>query len=227
MIISHKHKFIFIKTHKTAGTSIEIALSKYCGEDDVITPIVVDDELIRKGLGYRGPQNCYAPLLKYTKRNWRKLILSGRRVKFFNHAPASFVKKYVDNDVWNSYYKFSFERNPWDKAVSWYYWVQKGKPYMSISDFIRAGWLNRIKGFDLYSISGEIAVDRVCMFENLQDEIEILSSIIGLPEVPELPQAKTKIREDKRHYRDILEVEDREAISQVFSREITSFGYQW
>jgi hypothetical protein len=39
MIISHEHKFIFVKTRKTAGTSIEIALSKFCGPDDVICPI--------------------------------------------------------------------------------------------------------------------------------------------------------------------------------------------
>ena len=31
MIVSHEHKFIFLKTKKTAGTSIELALSELCG----------------------------------------------------------------------------------------------------------------------------------------------------------------------------------------------------
>ena len=31
MIISHEHKFIFLKTKKTAGTAIEAALSELCG----------------------------------------------------------------------------------------------------------------------------------------------------------------------------------------------------
>ena len=37
MIISHKHKFIFLKTIKTAGTSIQAALEEHCGKDDIIT----------------------------------------------------------------------------------------------------------------------------------------------------------------------------------------------
>src|SRR5438874_13562449 len=37
MSISHKHKFIFIKTVKTAATSLEVFLSQHCGPDDVLT----------------------------------------------------------------------------------------------------------------------------------------------------------------------------------------------
>ena len=36
LIISHEHRFIFFKTRKTAGTSIERALVPLCGPDDVV-----------------------------------------------------------------------------------------------------------------------------------------------------------------------------------------------
>jgi hypothetical protein len=55
MIISHEHKFIFLKTKKTAGTSIELAVSQLCGPDDVITPLAMADEVLR--LGGRRAQN--------------------------------------------------------------------------------------------------------------------------------------------------------------------------
>jgi hypothetical protein len=35
MILSHRYRFIFLKTGKTAGTSVEIALSEYCGAEDI------------------------------------------------------------------------------------------------------------------------------------------------------------------------------------------------
>ena len=57
MIISHKYKYIFLKTNKTAGTSIEIALSKHCDHNDIITPISAEDEAIRK-IGRAVQQEC-------------------------------------------------------------------------------------------------------------------------------------------------------------------------
>ena len=54
MIISHKYRFIFVKTLKTAGTSIEVFLSQHCGPDDVVTPILphVEPHLPRNHDGY-------------------------------------------------------------------------------------------------------------------------------------------------------------------------------
>ena len=59
VIVSHKHKFIFIKTRKTAGTSIELFLSRFCGEKDIITPIypVVPDADYHVPRNWRGLYN--------------------------------------------------------------------------------------------------------------------------------------------------------------------------
>jgi|TARA_B110000908_G_scaffold99018_1_gene116958 hypothetical protein len=43
MIISHKHKFIFVKTRKTAGSSIEKYLYNYLGPDDICTGSEADN----------------------------------------------------------------------------------------------------------------------------------------------------------------------------------------
>ena len=32
MIISHRHKFIYLKARKVAGTSVEVALARHCGK---------------------------------------------------------------------------------------------------------------------------------------------------------------------------------------------------
>src|SRR5262245_48596163 len=55
MILSLEHKLIFLRTKKTAGTSIELALSELCGPDDIITPLTREDEARRAGR--RGAQN--------------------------------------------------------------------------------------------------------------------------------------------------------------------------
>ena len=56
-IIFKKEKLIFCKGLKNAGTSFEIALSKYCDKNDVIGWIENEDEEIRKNLGFKSPQN--------------------------------------------------------------------------------------------------------------------------------------------------------------------------
>lgn len=43
MIISHKHRFISVKTRKTAGTSLQQALNRICGSEDIVSPTGIDD----------------------------------------------------------------------------------------------------------------------------------------------------------------------------------------
>ena len=228
MIISHKYKFIFLKTQKTAGTSIEIALSKYCGADDIITPVSPEDEKTRRDLGYPGPQN-YLSIWDYGVLYVAKRLLKrGKKPRFYNHISAKKVRANIGEQVWNSYYKFCFERNPWDRIVSQYYWRYRSEPRPTISEFVgsKSPLCLKRKGFELYTIDGQVAVDKVCRFENLSEELEVIRKQFGIPEKLELPRAKSGYRKDKRSYRDILGEEEKVKIAERFRDEINLMGYE-
>lgn len=229
MIISHKHKFIFIKTNKTAGTSVEIALSKFCGPDDIITPISAKDEAIRASLGYTGPQHYFAPYTDYSPSDIIQLIVRRERKKrYFNHISAEAVKKYIGDEIWNSYYKFCIERNPWDRIISlYYYWADGKTPMPTLDEFLssKVPEILKKRGRGCYTIDNHVVADKICRYESLADDLEEVRQHLDLPEKLELPRAKTSFRKDKRSYREILTPEQGERIATMFRDEIEMFGY--
>jgi hypothetical protein len=227
MIISHKHRFIFLKTSKTAGTSIEIALSEHCGPEDVITPISVADEATRQTLGFRGPQNVLVPLRKYGLRDWAKLIRSRRRLRFHNHAPASDVRRWIGKRVWNDYFVFCFERNPYDKAISRYYWSTRDGDDVAINNFLRTFSRKKISNWHIYTIKDEVVIDFIGRYENLDEDLKCVWKRLDLPSEPVLPKAKGGYRIDKRHYSELLDEEGRALIAVICGREIAEFGYEY
>jgi len=55
--------------------------------------------------------------------------------------------------------------------------------------------------------------------------MERIQNQLNLPDLPALPRAKSRFRQDKRHYRDILGAEDIVAIEKMSAREIALFGF--
>ena len=227
MIISHEHKFIFLKTTKTAGTSIEIALSEYCGPRDIITPISAEDEKTRTVLGFRGPQNYLIPFANYSFSDMIYFLVRGKRRKYHNHIAGRLVRRFIGEETWQSYFKFCFERNPWDRAVSQYYWRRaEGAPH-TFTEFIDSRNLRSLKkkGVGLYTIDGEVVVDRVCLYENMAEELAYISDRLQLPGKLALPKSKSSSRKDKEHYRDMFNHTDREKVADLFAEEIKMLGY--
>lgn len=229
MIISHRNKFIFLKTNKTAGTSVEIALSKFCGPEDIITPISPEDEKVRRELGYRGAQNFAMPFKNYSVYESVKWLTGRFKKQFYNHIKAEEVKKSIGDEVWDSYYKFCVERNPWDRVISLYYHKYNCEPRPSISEFLSSDdpLILKERGYELYTIDGQVAVNRVCKFENLTEELEEVRKQLGLPEKLDLPRAKSQYRKDKRNYRDILGEGDKEKVLDLFFDEVDLHGYEF
>lgn len=227
MIICHKYKFIFIKTRKTAGTSLEIALSQFCDSNDIITPIIERDELIRRNLGYQGPVNCHLPVVNYSFKDWVKL-LKMERPKYNPHTTASQIcPKIIQREIWDTYFKFSIERNPWDKAISLYYFeIRNKKNPPSFSEFIKTRD-KRLTNFDIYSIKGQMAVNYVMRYENLEMELDKITKHLNLPGKLILPNAKSHFRKDRRPYREVVGENERKIIDQICAREIEYFGFQF
>ncbi len=147
-----------------------------------------------------------------------------------NHDSAAFIMEHMDPDLWSSYFKFCFERNPWDKVISYFFWRhrdgRKG-PLPPVSQFIQSGSADDVKGFELYSRGSEIVVDEVFFYEDLERALGTIRDRLGLEETPSLPAAKTRFRTDRRHYREVLDQQDRDRIARIYAREITHFGYEW
>lgn len=54
LLFCHTNIIFFLKTEKTAGTSIEITLSRFCGPHNIVTSVSLGDEDIRVRMGYPG-----------------------------------------------------------------------------------------------------------------------------------------------------------------------------
>lgn len=143
--------------------------------------------------------------------------------------PASLVRQYVGNDIWQSYYKFCFERNPWDKVVSLYFWRNKSENRIDFSDYIDEC---KIKGrnlseYKLYTLDNKLAVDDVYKFEEIEMAMKAIAEKLKLPEVPQLPKTKTDTNKKKSHYRDMYNENTREYVAESFSHEIELLNYKF
>jgi hypothetical protein len=229
MILSHKHKFIFLKTSKTAGTSIEVFLSRYCDSTDVVTPIEppVEEHQPRNYLGFINP---IPEILERPGKIFSALRHSiTSREKFYRHMPALQVRTRVPRDVWNSYFKFCVERNPWDKVLSHYHMhaAREGGP-LSLDEYLARGRFP-INFFRYTDRSGrKIIVDRVLRYENLLTELGEVFSQLKIPFEGTLGvRAKSGYRTDRRPYQDVFNDNQRRIVEEAFVKEIELHGYRF
>ena len=234
MIVSHAHKFIFLKTKKTAGTSIELALSELCGPDDVITPLTKIDEALRDGK--RGAQNwrlhgwwgSHRPLWK---RRWLKF--TAEDYGFYNHMPAAEARALLaDDKAWRGYFKFAFDRNPWDRQVSWYLYKTKSKRVRpSFEQFMRSRRRAYVNNHEIYmqdrTLGGGLAVDFVGRYERLEQDLNAALAKAGVAGCGvAVPRTNvTPNKDDARDYRSYYSPDTRALVADWYQPEIALLGY--
>ncbi len=232
MIISHEHKFIFLKTKKTAGTAIEAALSELCGPSDVITPFREESEGDRQG---RGPQNYRIDHpLKPQRSLWRKLLMRPERyyhhsVGFYEHMPASVVRAYVGEEVWRSYFKFAFDRNPWDRQVSWYLYKTKSKQVRpSFERFMSSRRRAFVNNHAIHTLDGSLAVDFIGRYETLDADLNTALERAGVDRHLDIPRTNvTRGRKRDLAYQSYYTPTSRDLVADWYAREIALFDYEF
>lgn len=179
VMVSHKHEFIFLKSRKTAGTTIEMVLEPLCGppraEVTEATPARVTAQGIigRRVLG----RPTHVKLLQ-------KLGI-GLVTDWSNHMPAAKVKAALGTEKWDRYRKITAIRNPFDRAVSSFHWQESRVGVPADEDFgtVRArfnDWVARTRpnsDKDVLFLDGAFVGDLVIRFENLAGELQTIYSM--------------------------------------------------
>jgi hypothetical protein len=215
-MISHKHKCIFIHIPKSGGTSIE----------DIIWPSTAD----------RSEENLWGGLIdQYSNKH---------QTGGLQHLLASQVKQEVGEEVFSKYYKFTFVRNPWDKAVSQYSYLKgrndlrkligikenaEFKTYLDlIQKTIHVQWMPQSKFF--LDNNGEKLVDFVGKLEdfdnNVHDVLDTLNIRKGIfqKKIRKIPHSK---KSSRTHYSDYYDKESKELVENIYGQDIELLGYSF
>ena len=236
MIISHEHRFIFIKTQKTAGTSIEVLLSQLAGADAVVTPVkpAVEGHQPRN---FARPGRLMADVPFVLRDGLRRVSGGAGRpaIAYWNHISARRVATLVGRRTWDSYFTFAFERNPWDKVASAYFWQEAGegtperfrdwvatRAQPTEQPYTTAGSLP--VDFDRYSLDGRsIGVDFVGRYEDLDADLGRVFDEVGLAGST-LPRSKSGTR-PALAISELYDAETVERVAASFGAELAAFGY--
>lgn len=204
-MLSHADKTIFVHIPKTGGQSVETAFLK------------------RHGLSW--PER--APLLLRP----RAPDESGPDRLAHLYAREYVELGFVEQALFDRYFKFTVVRNPWARAVSEYKYERKiagpsfehfivaalreGKPLANDRHIVPQ--VTYLRGKD-----GSVLVDRIIRFERLGEAFaEVTTELFGAP----LPLPRRNVAKNRTDYRAYYNETTRTIVEEYYREDIAAFGY--
>lgn len=212
MIISPGRRFIFVHIPKTGGTSMALALEARAHRDDIL---IGDTPKARK-------RRARAEALKAKGRVWK-------------HSNLTDIDGAFDVDTIGAMFCFTLVRNPWDRVVSYYHWLQGqgfDHPAVQIAKQLEFGDFlhHRLTmstliawpyGRYMRTVDG-VERGAFLRLEHLDQDIEPLVEHLGF--CPDMPHENKSERGDYRRYYDN---ELRDLLGRLCAEDIARFGYEF
>jgi hypothetical protein len=217
MLISHRYRFIYLKTVKTAGTSLEIALEELCW------PVG----------GYPGERHGTPEVISEAGIVGARLDGGTSTTVWYNHMPAAEIRDRAPRE-WRDYLKICAIRNPFDKVVS-LFWFQLDAPTRATLaeapfDAVRQRFSAFVEtsnlGFDrdLYMLDGQVCVDVMVRYEHLDTDYRELCEKLGVSPRT-LGDYKRGLRQRAEPYAHYYDDRAIARVAQVYDWELANLGY--
>jgi hypothetical protein len=165
------------------------------------------------------------------------------------HRSAFELRHIYGVDIWQSYFRFGFVRNPWDRLVSWWEMIQRnaaqGRPMngfqryvleraRTFEEFIHncnddypdadgSKWIFRNQVDYLTDANGTVMVDYVGQFERLHADFAIVANRLGLGNVS-IPHVNRSVHAP---YTEYYSPQLRDVVGERYSRDIAAFDYRF
>ena len=156
MVLLRKHRLLFVKGSKVAGTSIEVFLSGLAEAVDIVTPIIP-------------PSPLHQP---------RNHLAADGSPRFYNHIDAVTAKARLGADYFDGLRRFGVVREPFEKVRSMFamQYVRTGGAY-DVDRAIADTWSEADKYCDA---QGQWLLTDVLRYENLHEELRRFFTGVGI-----------------------------------------------
>lgn len=223
MLISHRYRFIFIHIFKTGGSSVRTILVPYSRLID------------RMAYEYKVTRKLYGSIVRVM--NWHD---DGMRqfTGFHKHEGAHSAQIKLRPDVFDTYFKFAFVRNPFDWVVSLYSYIAGSEDHkdhamvvrMDFNEFVT--WFVdqeplRQSDFVTSPESGDLLVDYVGRLESLSEDLDAICMRIGVEDAAYVPHVNPSRERVHASYAAYYDRASRSTIASYFQEDLQRFGYAY
>jgi Sulfotransferase family len=207
MIVSRKHRFIFVAVPKTGTHSVRQALRSHLGPDDM--------EQARLFVEKQFPMPELAALKH-------------------GHLSLNQVRPFLGEEVFGNYLKFAFVRNPFDRFISYCAFATSKQgafdrdPKGVMRQFLfvrppRGHIIFRPQHSFLTGPNGELQTDILGKVETMQASYDAIATRLGI-EPTTLDHANRSRRGD---YRDYYDQQMIDGVAKIYARDLELFGYDF